>query len=770
MSLNAPGGHPASLAADISRPKRLAIHLTGIVQGVGMRPFIHRLASSLGLSGWVGNDGCGVQLQVQGNQLAAFLDALRHLLPPQAQITAMAIQELPWQEGERGFAIRLLAPGDQRPGMALAADSAICADCLGELFEPANRRYGYPFVNCAQCGPRYSICESLPYERAQTAMAGFVLCPACQQEYKDPANRRFHAQATCCPHCGPRLDRDPAEIQALLAQGAIVALQGLGGFHLLCDASNEQAIARLRRHKARPFKPLALMALNLASVALWCDGTAAAASLNSPARPIVLLPKKAAVPDGHALAANIAPGLGQLGVMLPATACHYLMFHAAAGKPSGLDWLAEPLPLALVVTSANKSSAPLITFADEQPLLEELAEHIVTHNRPMVTRLDDSVVQPMASGQMQLIRRARGFLPQPIALKETMPTVLGLGGLLKNTVCIIHDDAAFVSQHVGNLSNPATLAAYAATIKHLQRLLGIRSFAAIAGERHPDCPTWRLPELPQAPRLTIQHHHAHIAAVLAEHGVNTPVLGVALDGFGLGDDGTAWGGELLLVHHGHARRVGHLRGLPMPGGDLAARQVWRMAAGVLHLLGRNAEITSRWPDEPQAAMVQRWLEQGRVPLTTSCGRLFDAAAALLGIAHSSRYEAEAAMRLEELATRPYSLPQLWRLHGLVLDLLPLLDALRHAAPDEGAGLFHGTLSAALAAWIRKGAGYHGLDTVALAGGCLHNRIIHHHLTAALEAAGLRVLHAIQLPPNDGALSLGQAHAAALQLLGKAAPP
>ncbi len=735
-----------------------------------MRPFVHRLASSLGLCGWVGNDGCGVQLQVQGTQLADFLDALRHQLPPQAQIAAMVIQELPWQEGETGFVIRVLAPGDQRPGAALAADSAICAVCLGELFDPANRRHGYPFVNCAQCGPRYSLCESLPYERAQTTMAGFVLCPACQQEYGDPANRRFHAQATCCPHCGPRLDHDMAEVQALIGQGAIVALQGLGGFHLLCDASNEQAIARLRRHKARPFKPLALMALNLASVALWCDVTAAAAaSLHSPARPIVLLPKKAEAPDNHALAANIAPRLGHLGFMLPATACHYLLFHAAAGKPSGLDWLDEPLPVALVVTSANRSSAPLITFAEEQPMLKGLADCIVTHGRPMVTRLDDSVLQPMGSGQMQLIRRARGFLPQPIALKGSMPTVLGLGGLLKNTVCIIHDDTAFVSQHVGDLTSPATLGACAATLKHLQRLLGIRSFDAIAGEWHPDCPSWRLPGLPQAPRLTIQHHHAHIAAVLAEHGTSKPVLGVALDGFGLGDDGAAWGGELLLVQNGHARRVGHLRGLPLPGGDLAARQVWRMAAGVLHLLGRTTEITTRWPNEPQAAMVQRWLQQGRVPLTTSCGRLFDAAAALLGVAHHSHYEAEAAMRLEELAARPYSMPKLWRLDGLVVDLLPLLDTLRHAAPGEGAGLFHGTLSAALAAWIREGARHHGLDTVALAGGCLHNRILHHNLTAALQAAGLRVLHAIQLPPNDGALSLGQAHAAALQLQGNAAP-
>ena len=769
MPLNGPGGHPPPTILDPDQPRRLAIHLAGIVQGVGMRPCIHRLATAMALTGWVGNDGRGVQLQVQGERLQGFLEALRQQLPPQAQVSAMTIHELPWQEGEAGFAIRTLASTNPCHDAVLAPDSAICEDCLAELFDPANRRLGYPFVNCAQCGPRYSICERLPYERAQTAMASFALCADCQSEYDDPANRRFHAQATCCPRCGPRLDHDLAEVYTLLSQGAIVALQGLGGFHLLCDAGNQEAVARLRHRKQRPARPLALMTLNVASVAQWCEvDETTAASLQNPARPIVLLPQKAGAHP--ALAANIAPGLERLGFMLPSTACHYLLFHAAAGHPAGLAWLTEPLPVALVVTSANTSGQPLITFANEQPRLETLADVLVRHDRPMVTRLDDSVVQPLPQGRVQLLRRARGFLPQPIALGRAMPTVLGLGGLLKNTLCLIHDDTAFVSQHVGDLTSPATLAACAQTLEHMQRLLGIRSFEAIAGELHPDCPSWRLPGLPDVPHLAIQHHHAHIAAVLAEHGVSTPALGVALDGFGLGDDGTAWGGELLVVTGGQARRVGHLRGLPMPGGDLAAKQVWRMGAGALHLMGRAGEITTRWPDEPQAAMVQRWLMQGRVALTTSCGRLFDAAAALLGIARQSRYEAEAALRLEALAERPCSMPGLWRLDGPVLDLLPLLEALLHAAPAEGAGLFHGTLVSALAEWVQQAACHHGLHTVALAGGCLHNRILHHGLSAALQQAGLRVLHATALPPNDGALCLGQAHAAALQLLECAAVP
>ena len=763
MPLNDPGGHPPPVILDPGQPRRLAIHLAGIVQGVGMRPFVHRLATAMALTGWVGNDGRGVQLQVQGVRLDAFIEALRQQLPPQAQVTDMTIHELPWQAGEMGFAIRTLDSANPCYGAVLAPDSAICEDCLAELFDPANRRLGYPFVNCAQCGPRYSICERLPYERAQTAMAGFALCPDCRHEYDDPTNRRFHAQATCCPRCGPQLDCDMSAVQAMLGQGAIVALQGLGGFHLLCDAGNQQTVARLRHHKQRPAWPLALMALNVASVAQWCEVDAAAqASLQGPQRPIVLLPQKAGTHPP--LAANIAPGLRRLGFMLPSTACHYLLFHAAAGHPAGLAWLTEPLPVALVVTSANTSGEPLITFANEQPQLEALADIIVRHDRPMVTRLDDSVVQPMSHGQIQLLRRARGFLPQPIALRRAMPTVLGLGGLLKNTLCLIHEDTAFVSQHVGDLASPATLTACAQTLEHMQRLLGIRSFEAIAGELHPDCPSWRLPGLPDAPHLAIQHHHAHIAAVLAEHGLSEPALGVALDGFGLGDDGTAWGGELLMIDGGHFQRVGHLRGLPMPGGDLAARQVWRMAAGALHLMGRTGEITARWPNEPQAAMVQRWLVQGRVPLTTSCGRLFDAAAALLGIASQSRYEAEAALHLEALAERPCSMPGLWRLDGPVLDLLPLLEALLHATPAEGAGLFHGTLVTALAEWVQQAALRHGLHTVALAGGCLHNRILHQGLSAALQQAGLRVLHATALPPNDGALSLGQAHAAALQLL------
>ncbi|MHB1530940.1 carbamoyltransferase HypF [Acidithiobacillus sp.] len=763
---------------------RYRLRVLGQVQGVGFRPFAYRLATELGLGGWVRNDGRGVDMEVQGTvpDLERLIRDLRLKAPPLARVEGIEVREMAPHPACTNFLIEKSRAGMVRTGVP--PDAAVCDACLEELFDPAERRYRYPFINCTHCGPRYTIIGALPYDRPNTAMAGFGLCLQCRREYGEPLDRRFHAEPVACPVCGPQLtlhDRDgqalavPDVISAALAlirAGQILAVKGLGGFHLVCDARRPESVARLRTAKNRSEKPFALMAANWASLAPWvrCDA-GDRALLESVARPIVLLPRE---PDGGDPFPDVAPELAWLGVMLPYTPIHYLLFHEAAGQPRGTAWLRQPQELVLVCTSANVGGEPLVVDNDEAfRRLRRLADAYVVHDRDILVRCDDSVLRSNR-GAPVFIRRARGYAPASIKLSAGGPSVLALGGSLKNTICLTRGDEAFISQHLGDLDNAAACTALEETVAHLLKVLGIRP-ERVAHDLHPDFHSSRFALAFAAahglPAVAVQHHHAHVAAVMAEHGLQGPCLGLALDGVGMGSDGTPWGGELLRVEEGGFQRLGHLRSLALPGGDRAAREPWRMAASALHALGRGSEIIHRFPHEG-AEVVARMLERGiNAPFTSSAGRLFDAAAGLLGIKDYASFEGQAAILLESLALRRGRVAPLVGGYGLekggILDLLPLLDHL--ADLDDaafGAALFHATLARGLVEWAAQASARSGVRRVALGGGCFVNEILRTAVRKGLEEAGLEVFEARQLPPNDGGLSLGQAWVAQAVLLQK----
>jgi len=753
--------------------RRIEVH--GIVQGVGFRPFVYRVAAELGLDGWVRNDARGVTIEVEGEpaRVAAMVARVRAEAPRRARIDDIAQTECAPAAPEPGFAILDSAVG--RAATAIGPDSAVCADCLRELFAADDRRYRYAFINCTHCGPRYTITRRLPYDRAMTSMAAFAQCPACLAEYASPRDRRFHAEPNACPACGPRLrlvDAAGKEIAGIdpvaaalerLARGGIVAIKGLGGFHLACDARDGAAVARLRQRKSREEKPFAVMVANVASVLRWADAAPAErALLEAPERPVVLLARRRA---GDGELRGVAPGLAWLGAMLPYTPLHYLLFHEAAGRPGGAHWLAQPQDLVLVMTSANPGGEPLVTGNDEaQARLKGIADAFLVHDRDIVIRCDDSVVRAAPAGP-QFIRRARGYTPLAVRLAATGPSVAAVGGWYKNTVCVTRGAEAFVSQHIGDLDNASTCAALEETLAHLVAILDVRP-EVVAHDLHPDFFSTRhaaaLAARWDVPLLGVQHHHAHIAAVVAEHRVSAPVLGLALDGVGLGTDGGAWGGELLRVDATRCERLGRLSALRLPGGDRAAREPWRMAAAALALAGRAREIGERYADEPAALTVAQMLARDvNAPATSSMGRWFDAAAGLLGVKRRSAFEGQAAMLLEGLAEAHGAVAALPSLFAITaaneLDLAPLAARLadeRDAA--FGAALFHATVIAALAAWVVRAARRQGLATVACGGGCFLNAILARGLRDALAAAGIAMLEAQAVPPNDGGLSLGQA--------------
>ena len=762
-------------------PEAAHIRVTGVVQGVGFRPFVWRLAKELDIVGWVRNDAQGVELHIEGKPevLAELVRRLKCDAPPLARVDAV-IAQTAQATGCRDFTIT--PSGGGRLATAIGHDTAPCAACLAELFDPQSRRWRHGFITCTHCGPRFTVTYRLPYDRAQTSLAPFPLCPDCQREYNDPADRRFHAETTCCPACGPRLallDASGAALSgdpvgaalALLQAGRIVAIKGLGGFHLACDAQDAGAVARLRVRKQREEKPFAVMVANAHAVppapTFATLNNADRHWLESAERPIVLLPK---LPDTDAQLPGIAPGLAELGLLLPVTPIQYLLFHEAAGRPAGTAWLNQPPSLALVMTSANPHGEPLVIGNDEAlTRLAGIADAYLLHDRDIAVRCDDSVRR--GSG---LVRRARGYTPRAIKLPKAGPSVLAVGGWFKNTICLTRDDAAFVSQHVGDLDNAATCGFFEDTIAHQLRTLAIEP-TAVAHDLHPDFHSTRFAARYAAehgiPAIGVQHHHAHIAAVCAEHGIATPVLGLALDGVGLGSDGMAWGGELLRVDGMHCERLGHFMPLNLPGGDVAAREPWRMAAAALHLLGQGETITARFADEPAAATVTRMLQRTiNSPTTSSAGRYFDAAAGLLDLRRRSAFEGQAAMLLEGLATRHGLTPPLangWRMAADgTLDLRPLLQELA-TAPPKALGLmaarFHATLAAALLDWVEQAGLRTGLQTVVGAGGCFLNRLLSTALREALPTRGLRFIEARALPPNDGGLSLGQAWVALHQL-------
>jgi hydrogenase maturation protein HypF len=740
--------------------RRLRLRVRGLVQGVGFRPHVWRLARREDLTGFALNDQDGVLIEVQG-EVDAFVNDLAALAPPLARIDQIETEPRPLIAGESDFIIR----DSEQKGptrTAITPDVAICAACLAELFDPASRRYLYPFITCTHCGPRFTVTRSLPYDRATTSLSEFPLCAACAAEYADPAERRFHAETTCCPICGPQLEMPLAAIAARIRAGEIVALKGIGGFHLVCDARRDDAVTRLRTRKRRDGKPFAVMVTNVASARRFAVVDDVSARLiEGRERPIVIVPACDEVP----LAPGVCNGLSSVGVFLPYAPLHWLVIWELLGCPAGRDWMLTANDLALVATSANVAGEPVvIDGADAWCRLAGIADALADHDREIVTRADDSVLR-VVNGATSFVRRARGFTPAPIRLTREVPTVVAVGAQLKATVTVTRGREAFVSQHIGDLDTPAAALFLEQTIDHMLSILEVEP-VAVACDLHPDFPSSMLAQRLGPPVIGVQHHHAHVAALVAEHRFEGPLLGLSLDGFGLGSDGGAWGGELLCVDNDRFERLGHLAQLQAPGGDRAAREPWRMAAAALHGLGRGRDIECRFAGEPLARSVRNMLSLGVASEpTSSAGRLFDAAAALLGVSRRQNFEGEAAMRLEGLVHETAVLAGGWRIDGGVLDFLPLLSRIADGIePVAGAALFHGTLIAGLVEWVAAAASAHNLWTVALGGGCFLNKVLTEGIAEGLAARGITPLIARAVPPNDGGLSLGQAYVAASALL------
>jgi hydrogenase maturation protein HypF len=727
----------------------MAVRVDGVVQGVGFRPFVHALAVRLGLDGQVGNDAAGVFLEVEGDRqvIANFLTAVRAQAPPLAvvdRVTAREVETL----GETGFRIAP-SPAGGTVGTLVSADSATCADCLRELHDPADRRYRYPFANCTNCGPRFTIVRSVPYDRPSTTMAPFAMCAACAREYHDPADRRFHAQPTCCPACGPRL-RLPGFPGApllstvdLLRAGAVVAIKGLGGYHLAVDAAQEPAASKLRGRKHREDKPFAVMVPDLAAAKALCEvDEEAERLLAGRRRPIVLLPHR----EGSGVAPSVAPGNRRLGVLLPYTPLHHLLLEEFGGP--------------LVLTSANVSDEPIVYRDDEaQDRLAGIADAFLLHDREIHIRTDDSVVRPFR-GREQVQRRSRGYAPEPVVVKrEFRRHVLACGAELKNTFCLAKDNHAFLSHHIGDLENFETLRSFTSGIEHFERLFDIKP-EVVAHDLHPEYLSTKYAlDLPGVELVGVQHHHAHIASCLADNGEDGPVLGVAFDGTGYGLDGTIWGGEFLLADLAGFERIAHLAPVPMPGGAAAIRQPWRMTASYVD---DPAGLDVFQRNEADWATVVSMARRGvNSPLTSSAGRLFDAVSALLGVRDTVNYEGQAAIELEQLADPGERTAYRAEIADTVVSGA---DLVRLAAEDLRAGVpvpviaarFHNGVADAIVRTCERLRSSTGVRTVALSGGVFQNVLLLDLTVDALERNGFRVLTHSRVPTNDGGISLGQA--------------
>ncbi len=768
------------------------ISVRGQVQGVGFRPFVYRLATELGLGGVVGNDSHGAWIEVEGEPaaLTAFLRRLVAEAPPLARIHEVRRTEVA-PTGRAGFAI-VPSRRDAEQDAGITPDAAVCADCLREMFDPADRRHRYAFINCTNCGPRYSIIESVPYDRPKTTMRKFRMCELCQREYDDPADRRFHAQPNACPACGPRLwlvdgegrpmDGDPVRrTAALLAEGRIVAIKGIGGFHLACRADRDEPVLLLRQRKGRETKPLAVMVPDLATARRIADiGELAARELETVERPIVLVPRMreaepASEPRGGMLSTHVAPGSPHVGLLLPYAPLHHLLF-------------AEGLP-PLVMTSGNPSEEPLTCENDEAlRRLRDLADAFVLHDRDIARRVDDSVI--VAAGDSVVpIRRARGYAPAAVLLHRAAPaSVLAVGGELKTTVCVYQGREAILSEHLGDLKSPATYRHFVETIERLTALLRCEP-ACIAHDLHPAYLSTQYARQQGRPRVAVQHHHAHLAGCLAENGVEGPAVGVACDGTGYGTDGTIWGCEFLVGDAFTYRRAGHLRSFPLPGGDAAARETFRSAMGVLSEIEDSVvrdSVSDRWAcvDDGSLAVVVRMLHRRvNCPLTSSLGRLFDAVAFILGICDRNGHEAQAAMALEAAAAEwlnahehankcrwmeAYPFAPCEEDGILVLDWRPMIvsivaDAAAGRSTNEIAARFHETVAQMLAQGAEIVAGRFGVKTVTLTGGSFANQILLARTRELLASRGLCVLTHRRVPPGDGGLALGQAVVAAARL-------
>ncbi len=760
--------------------RRRGVVVRGVVQGVGFRPFVYRLAQEEGLAGSIGNDTNGVTIEIEGpvERLDAFVARLHAETPPLARIDSVAVMDLA-ATGEAGFRI-VASEVLGRVSTGIPADAATCADCLRELLDPADRRYHYPFLNCTNCGPRYTITRRIPYDRPQTSMAQFRMCPACQAEYDDPANRRFHAQPNACWECGPRVSlvsRDGARIDVedpvrtcidRLAAGEIMAIKGIGGFHLSVDATNEPAVMRLRERKHRYGKPLAVMVKDLDAARAVCALTAAEeALLQTPARPIVLARKKV----GCRIAEGVPPGIPWLGVFLPYAPLQHLLFASEQVR-------------ALVMTSANLSEEPIAIDNDEAlTRLGGIADAFLMHDREIFQRCDDSVAA-VVDGAPQLLRRARGFVPFGVSLPFDSPPLLAAGGHLKNVFALARGRFVYQSQHLGDLENLTGLEFFRESLDHLMRTFQVEP-QIVAHDLHPGylSTTWakRWADERGLRLIGVQHHHAHVAGCMAEHGVNE-AIGLALDGTGHGMDGRIWGGEVLIARLDGFERFAHLEYVPMPGGDAAVREPWRMALGALHAGGFDVEseqmLALLGAERNQVRVLKRMIERKiNSPMTSSLGRLFDAVAAVVLGRRAVDYEAQAAIELEGIdVDEPDRFEQgdyVPELHGPVEDAdrvsvirtgkmwKALLEDLWRGVPARRisarfhVGIAEGFINAAANARIET-----DINTVALSGGCMHNRRLARLLRAGLEEEGFTVLQHRNVSPGDGGLSYGQAVVAA----------
>ena len=747
------------------------IRLSGVVQGVGLRPLVLRLARELKLTGWVRNDAQGVEIEACG--LVENVERLTQLLhkeaPPFARIDAITSRFTESVTVSEDFYIL-----DSRGGRAntmIGQDTAVCRNCLNEMFDPKNRRWRYAFTNCVHCGPRYTICRSLPYDRERTSLKPFSMCNKCQGEYRRPEDRRLHAEGNCCPKCGPRLTLLDAQGEAipgdaiagaheLLLAGKVLAIKGPGGFHLACDAHNPVAVDRLRTRKQRHLKPFPIMVANALSATTYVQlSVGEPGLLNLPERPIILLRKRSSC---DAALPGVAPDLAWLGVMLPFSPTHYLLFHEAAGRPAGSEWLDKAQQFALMMTSGNPSrEPPAIDNEEALQRLSGIADAFLVNDREIVARCDDSIACSGLGG-LQLIRRARGYAPRAVKLARSGPSILAVGGPVRNALCITRGDEAFVSQHIGELSNASACAYFEEVCAHLLKMLEVAP-ALVAHDFNHHSPTSRFAQQfalqRDIPLLSVQHHHAHIAAVLAEHHVDTPILSLALDGGEVGTDGKLWGGELLRVSGARFERLAHLRPIRLAGDGDSSRTPWRIAAAILHELGRSEEIERRFDDPSQVADLVQALDHGDGLLeSSSLGRLIDGAAALLGVNRISTYSGQPGLLLEGMAERFGTIAPLaggWQIDGGELDLMPLFAALaEEKQPERGAALLHATLAEALSEWLCRYAPSGA--TVAAAGGCLQNQVLGRGLRERLADRGLHLIEARRMPSNDGGLALGQA--------------
>jgi len=748
------------------------VRVSGVVQGVGFRPHVFTLAQRMGMTGWVRNDAAGVEIQVAGTAeaLVEFVRRLADEAPPLARIGRIIVEEVA-PGGETDFAIERSRRGGDGL-LPVSPDVAVCEACLREMRDPADRRHRYPFVNCTDCGPRFTITRDVPYDRARTTMAAFPLCRDCAREFADPADRRFHAQPVACPACGPhvwieeggrvtaRRGEALAAARRVLSDGRILALKGLGGFHLACDARREEAVNTLRARKVREEKPFALMATDLVAAARHVEiSPAAARMLEGRERPVVLLPRR----DADTVAAAVARGRNRLGVMLPYTPLHHLLLERAPGFPD-----------VLVMTSGNRSDEP-IAYEDQdaRQRLGDIADALLLHDRPIHVRTDDSVVSTFRD-RLYPLRRARGYAPLPVDLPFETPPLLAVGGDLKNAYCLARDRSAFLGPHVGDLAHLANLEAFAEGVCHFERLFHVRP-RLVAHDLHPDYHSTRY-ALARARAeglhtVGVQHHHAHVAAAMAEHGLprDARVIGVAFDGTGYGTDGTIWGGEFLVAGYAEFERAAHLAAVPLPGGDVAIRTPWRSALAWLAAAGvawhDDLPSVRAASDVERRILARQLAESINAPRSSSVGRLFDAVASLVDLRHESSYEGQAACELEAVADMRTSDAYEFDIRPSVVDAAPVV---RRIVEDVRAGVptatvaasFHRGLANAVVTTCKRLTDAYGPETVVLSGGVWQNMLLLDLSLAGLEAAGLDVRVHRTVPTNDGGLAVGQAIVAA----------